>query len=338
MRLLKFTRYQEWWEYKLIPFLLVGYATVLYYNLEIENVGLHILKILLAVVFGAVYVSVINDYTDIYEDKLAGKRNSMAKLPEFSRLLIISLCIAIGLISCFFMFSDTLSLAFFILSYIVFTAYSVPPLRLKKRGFLGVLCDASGAHLFPAVLLACHLPFIVSISRNVLWTLSIGCWSLLYGIRGILVHQFNDRDNDIKSGTTTFAASLRPTDFKGTEKLILTFEFFGIAFIIYSLFNIWIALAIVFYLLLALGRHYILRYRSCIVILPKDKPSQLLLNDFYLVFLPVAILLTFTIHNEYGWIALLIHLLLFPRHILLVLKDFKIIIKQLIYNQSEIKN
>lgn len=336
MKFLKFTRYHEWWEYKLIPLLTVGYATVLFYNQNIEKAGIYILKVLLAVVFGAVYVSIINDLTDIKEDNLAGKKNRMANLSNVGRLALITLSLVIGLFFGYIIYPDTVSLTFFILSYVVFTAYSAPPLRFKKLGFLGVLCDASGAHLFPALLMAAQLPFADGIKRNTFWMISIACWALFYGIRGILVHQFHDRENDLKSKTTTYATSIEPSKFQNTEYLILWFEVLGTAFIIFNIFSLWVTLSALIYLVLALGRHFILKYETGLIIIPTDKPSQLLLNDFYLVFMPLAVLLSIALNNSYGWIFLIVHIMLFPQNIWIVIKDFVLILKQINYNRHKI--
>ncbi len=330
MKLVQFTRYSEWWEYKLIPLLSIAYATILFYGENIEKVGFQLIIILFAVIFGAIYVSIINDLTDIVEDLSVGKKNRMANISTFSKTFLIVASILIGIIFGYVIFPDKISLVFFVLSYLVFTAYSLPPVRLKKRGFWGVLCDASGAHLFPSLLIASNIAFVNNDERNLIWMLSIGFWALFYGLRGILFHQFYDRENDLKSGTTTFAAGITPSNFRYAELFIFTAEAIGIGFIILKIINIWIIIALMIYLILLLGRSYLLKYKICLIILEKDKPSQLLMNDFYMVFMPLSILFSIALNNRYGWVAILIHITLFPQHILIAIKDFFLIVKKVL--------
>ena len=77
-RALALSRAGEWWEYKLVPIFGIFYATALYLKLPILWLWPAALTLLLALVPGAVFVSLINDLTDKAEDAAAGKRNRMA--------------------------------------------------------------------------------------------------------------------------------------------------------------------------------------------------------------------------------------------------------------------
>jgi hypothetical protein len=82
-------------------------------------------------------------------------------------------------------------------------AYSVPPLRTKHRGWVGVICDAAAAHVYPAL-----LAFVV-ISHEQLRALSAALvatgiiWALMTGLRGILSHQLQSEDHDRRAGLVT---------------------------------------------------------------------------------------------------------------------------------------
>lgn len=84
--------------------------------------------------------------------------------------------------------------------------YSVPPFRFKERGILGVITDACQAHLVPTL-------FVVEVFKSLtlttpayapLFTLAVGIWALMLGLRGILVHQLWDRDQDVAARVRTF--------------------------------------------------------------------------------------------------------------------------------------
>ncbi|PWS29206.1 hypothetical protein DHW03_05120 [Pedobacter yonginense] len=323
MKLLKFTRYGEWWEYKLVPLLFVGYATSMLNNYSLETVGLRILFLLGAIVTGAIYVSVVNDVTDIKEDAIACKKNRMANLKPIWRGVILATCLVMGAVFGYFIYPDLISLTFYILAYVVFTLYSVPPIRLKKRGFFGPMCDAMGAHFFPSLLMTTNLFFWCKTELNMIWIFAIGTWSLFYGLRGILWHQYFDRENDILSNTKTFAVSIEPKRFKTWERFILIFEIAGLSAIIYYIFNIWIFLAILSYFTLVFIRRLAFKYKICIIICPVSAPYELIMNDFYLVFAPISLLLAQAVTKPYGWLIFCIHLLLFHQKIITILQDLR---------------
>lgn len=329
MRLLKFTRYSEWWEYKLVPLLSIGYATILLTDLPIEKAISRLLFLLLSITVGAIYVSVINDLTDIKEDALAGKTNRMTSLSPIVRSLILFFCLSAGFILGYLIYPDKLSLFFYIMAWIVFSLYSIPPFRLKKRGIWGVLCDAAGAHLFPTLLITTHMIHLKQAHTPGVWLCAVGIWSLFYGLRGILWHQFHDRDNDLKSGTTTFASGIIPEHFKKWEILIFLIELTAFSFILFFILNIWIALGIVFYTILTLIRKISFNYKVSLIITPPLLPHQLLMNDYYLVFFPLSLVFTLGLNFSSGWLILIAHIFLFPKKTWLVFNDFLSFLKKI---------
>jgi hypothetical protein len=328
MKLLEFTRSSEWWEYKLVPLLSVGYATLLLNHYPIAPAVFKLLFLLSAVIIGAVYVSVINDISDIKEDAIAGKNNRMAKMSSLWQIAIVGVCLIAGIINGYFIYPDRLSLFFYLMAWIVFSLYSLPPVRLKKRGIWGLLCDAMGAHLFPALFITSSLLEFTHADKNVIWYVAIGIWALFYGLRGILWHQFYDRENDIKSGTTTFASRIKPELFKTQEVLIFSIEILAFLGLLSFIFNVWIACSTGLYLLLLWIRKRYLNHSICLIITPGNSPHQLLMNDYYLVFFPLSLLFTLSLNHPYGWLVLCCHLLLFPRKTLLAIKDVLILLRK----------
>src|SRR5580765_6880550 len=95
---LKIIRSSEWWEYKLSPFLALGYATALFTSTPLYQLAPRLFLLLISIITGAIYVSVINDITDMEDDLAAGKNNRMAKIPPHLRWIIPSICVAIGIL------------------------------------------------------------------------------------------------------------------------------------------------------------------------------------------------------------------------------------------------
>ncbi len=152
------------------------------------------LSLLLAIVPAAIYASVINDVTDLAADLEAGKRNGVAGR---SRSMVATFA--------WLWRDDALLLSCYLATWLAFSLYSLPPFRFKERGAAGVLCDAAGEQLFPAlvaVFLACR-----GAQRAVsgAWVASVAVWALAYGLRGIVWHQLTDVDNDRAAGFRTFA-------------------------------------------------------------------------------------------------------------------------------------
>ena len=85
-------------------------------------------------------------------------------------------------------------------------AYSVPPIRLKERTWLGAVADGLAAHVYPAVLaLLAWGEWIQSPLASGL----IACviiWSAAAGLRGILTHQIHSVDADRRAGLVTLAS------------------------------------------------------------------------------------------------------------------------------------
>lgn len=323
MKIIKVFRHIEWWEYKLPPLLGVAYATLLFYNQNIFNKGVNILLALISLIAGAAYVSIINDIADIKDDAAAGKQNRMKKLPLFVKLLLPGICLITGFFFIIFLYwPDYLSCLFYFIPWMAFSMYSFKPIRLKNKGILGVLADASGAHIFTSLLMVSYMCFCTNQKVNTTWICLIGIWAACYGIRGILWHQFHDRENDIRAHIETFATKRNPKKFNNIEFLILSIEVSVLLCILFFLNNLLVYAGFVLYLFVVFVRYRKLHMTPVSIIAP-ERPHQILLLDFAQVFFPVSILLyaAFTQHN--GWIVLLIHLLLFPFKTLQVIKDLK---------------
>jgi 4-hydroxybenzoate polyprenyltransferase len=296
----------EWWEYKLAPILAAFYATALTLQVPVSSLWLSALTLLLALVPGAAYVSVINDLTDRDEDLAAGKPNRLLGRSRLYAATLVALTAGAGVVFCILWRNDALMLGVYLAAWLAFSLYSLPPFRFKARGILGVLCDAGGAHLFPtlvAVILACR-----GAGRpvSIAWLAAVGTWAFAIGLRGILWHQLTDRDNDRLAGVRTFA-QLHPPHVAARLGTYVVFplELAALAAMLWHLRSVWAVGFLVVYALFAATRTY--RFRLNPVIVAPKQRFLIVLNEYYDLFLPVAILL-----QSRDWIVLAIHLALFP--------------------------
>src|SRR5262249_18695269 len=74
----------------------------------------------------------------------------------------------------------------------------------KRRGILGVVADASGAHLFPTLVAALLAYRAGGKPLDWLWLATVAVWAFGCGLRGILWHQLYDLVLDQKAAVETF--------------------------------------------------------------------------------------------------------------------------------------
>ncbi|PWT74662.1 MAG: hypothetical protein C5B59_10695 [Bacteroidetes bacterium] len=317
----------EWWEYKLSPLLAIGYATSLSTTTPLFQVAPHLLLILVATAVGAMYVSVINDITDMEEDLAAGKNNRMAKIPVNKRWIIPACCAIIGILFLIFFFKDNLSRILYLLPWISFSLYSFAPVRLKKRGLWGTLADACGSHVFISLLIIASVDSFTGSPLDWTWFFAFGIWSLFYGLRGILCHQFTDRKHDLQINLGTFATRTDPKSFSTISMILFSIELFAFTFILFriSLFIVYFFLML--YFALVLIRHKKWGQRTVLVVAPDNLPYQILMVDYYQSFFPISILLYASLTQPNAWIVLLAHVILFNATIRKAAWDFLMMIK-----------
>lgn len=316
-------RAKDWWAPKIIPLLCIGYATIIKHEDNLIDYFLWLLFLIMAIAIGAIYVSIINDFTDLKYDIASKKENRLERFSSINRTLLLLASILLGLFFCYFFINDTLSLIFYLAAYLAFSLYSIPPFRFKNRGVLGVIADASGAHLFPSLFIASSLMHNMKIPIDPYWLLIIGVWSFTYGVRGILWHQFWDRENDLSINQKTFATEMQISSMKSIEIIITTIEIIVFILVIYSLGKLPF-IALLFYILILFGYRK-LKIKT-VLIISGNGYWQFFMSDYYQILLPISLIITCSIKNPLCLILLVFHVLFFPKTI----KSFiKIVFKML---------
>ena len=175
---------------------------------------------------------------------------------------------------------------------------------------LGVLADASGAHLFPtllAVVLACRqsdqpVPAI--------WLAAVGLWAFGNGLRGILWHQLTDVEHDRQAGVRTFAVRHAPRRVaQWGAFVVFPIEVAALAVMLWHLPSALPTVALGVYAVLVALR---LRRWDMRVVVVAPKPRFLIvLHEYYDAFLPIAVLLASAFRHPLDLVVLAVHLLLF---------------------------
>jgi len=318
--LLAVSRANEWWEYKLVPIFAAFYATGLMLRVPLWTLWPAAFSLVAALAAGAVYVSVINDITDRADDAAGGKTNRMAGRTKAQAALLVAVPVLVGLAFCYLWLGNPLLLAAYLGAWTAFSLYSLPPFRLKKRGFAGVIADASGAHLFPT-LVASLLVFAHSGKPlDLPWLAAAALWAAAYGLRGNLWHQLSDLEADRAAGIATFAQRRGQAASANLARYaIFPVEAAALAALLWQMRHPLPVLLLLFYFLLV-RRRMVWWEMKAVLITPRPR-YLILLQDYYDVFLPLAILAASALTYSADWAVVAIHLLVFPNRLREVARD-----------------
>jgi 4-hydroxybenzoate polyprenyltransferase len=312
LALTRTVRAGEWWEYKLSPLLATAYATAFLLNVSVVSLWLPLLLLLVAVAACAAYVSVINDLTDLRDDLASGKANRLADRSRVFAASALTCCLLPGVAVAFYWRGKPLLLSLYLASWVAFTLYSLPPLRLKGRGVLGLLADASGAHLFPSLLAVAVVYRWSGAAADAVWLASVAAWSLSYGLRGILWHQIGDLPNDEKIELGTFARRHKLAWLRGLGNFVIfPAELAALCLMLWHARSRAALALLCFYALFTLLRKRLWGVSPAVVV-PRPKP-HVVLQEYYEFFFPLAFLLSSSARHPLDALVVVPHLLLFPR-------------------------
>jgi 4-hydroxybenzoate polyprenyltransferase len=308
-RLASIARVQDWWSCKFSPVLATFYASACLIKSPVWPLLPRLLVLVLALVVGATYVSVINDWTDRDDDLAGGKINQLAAAPAVFPLLILTACLGIGLgMGIYFWQYSHVSSLLYLGAWVAFSCYSWPPIRLKKRGLPGVLADALGSHFFPQLLTVTLVSAWTGRALPPLWYGAVGAWALACGLRNILLHQLSDVEADEAAGTNTWVRMQGPRFIQRLGQLVI-FPVEVVAFGLLLLLSrqLWPVVLLLVYGALEAFKWRIWGSRPTIL----APHSRMLLTEYYEVFYPLGFVLALGLQHPIDGLLLGLHLLLF---------------------------
>jgi 4-hydroxybenzoate polyprenyltransferase len=295
--LARVVRAQDWWFYKIPPLLAAGYATALVFPSAPGHAMAALAAAIFAICMVATFGYVVNDLFDLEQDARSGRRNTMVRMRRGARaaLCVIPVALAFGALR--FVAASPAVFALLSVNLLLPALYSIPPIRLKERGLLGVLADAGAAHAVPTALMVVALTPHEQVSTSRWWAfLAATCgWALCSGLRGIIVHQVRDQVADAAAGIETFGGRLGPVRARAqTFAVIVPLE--GVALLAF----LWCVVPfapVVGLVTLAYGAFEIVKMRAGWH-LPLFEPAAagepyipLLNNEFYELWLPLGLAL-----------------------------------------------
>jgi hypothetical protein len=204
---MKYLRIDEWISSKVT--MMLGMTA---YFICVDKVSIHdasrilVRFFLFASAFLAVsYVS--NDFSDIEADKKAGKEKIIAKLPKPIIWLSLVLLTVICVLPVMLYVKNKMAAAVVLALTLFFgIAYSMPGIRFKEKGILGLVECSFAQRCMPMAVL--WLFFDADAGNILLWVLWFAL-SFINGLRYILIHQYIDSDNDRLSDVHTFVSDKR---------------------------------------------------------------------------------------------------------------------------------
>ena len=290
-------RVDNWWFSKVAPALALSYCSALVFHVTAWPAARSFLMIAFVGLCAGSYGHIINDVFDIEVDRKAGKRNHMAAFSPWRRFGFCALTLGLGFAPALFIPCSSISLLLLAVEFLLPTIYSIPPIRLKGRGALGLVCDSLGAHLVPCLYVISVFasqvvdPSLLHRGSSTAFVWFAAVWALCVGLIGILIHEFEDRENDLQSGIRTFATDTQFATVKTSLTLLYVVElsaFAGLTTVLFPVAPVIGVAGIVFVFLIALKlaahwQHYRHYERDATAI-----QWWQLSHSFYEAYLPLA--------------------------------------------------
>jgi 4-hydroxybenzoate polyprenyltransferase len=168
--------------------------------------------VVLAVCAAGNYGYALNDLFDVEEDARLGRSNRAAGMTRRRMWAVIAasaLCAEV----CATVVAGKAGALVTLLELCLPLVYSVPPMRIKERKWLGIAADGLAAHVYPAVLALMAVTHWTVRPVTAVLAIAVIVWAAAAGARGILSHQLNTAEQDRKAGLQTVVHDL------GNERL-----------------------------------------------------------------------------------------------------------------------
>jgi hypothetical protein len=309
-------RLKDWWNYIVPP--IIGFYLWGIYQAQLKFTPSLIQSIgfLLLTFSVASFGFFLNEWTDIKDDRSAGKKNRVAILPVSQRIVIfifIVFQIAAGYYMSVYSFHASL---LFILQLLLLVLYSCPPFRLKKNLYLAPLFDAlfSGTLFYLLAINVSYSTFFFLALHQKIALCMLSIWALTRGFRNIIIHFLADVEFDTVIAQKTIGTHY---DLSNTQNFlkwvllpveIISFSIF--AFVGRDLCGITLG---IFYLLFMI--YWLNREKYIIPYLVKRNTEKIQtniydVNLFHEVLLPVIICVFLIIRIDILYLIYLVFILL----------------------------
>jgi len=221
-------RVWEWWDK--IELVFAAALILLIFNKDFLHHFALLPLLAVYMAFAGSYGYSINSYADREQDRIAGKVDKLQYASNY--LIVIMICFfASGTIIIPLLSFDFRIAALGLITFFLTTFYSVRPLRLKERGFLGIITPALAQRTLPFLMFS----FLIVPSSILVWFLA--GWLTMAGVTVMFAHQLLDFNNDKNAKVNTWAQRVGFDWTKRTVKysLLLTMFYMMLPIAIFDL-------------------------------------------------------------------------------------------------------
>jgi len=314
--LFKLFRVKHWWNFIVPPVLSASYFVLIFSTVEFPAAIMFVSLCFLSIVGTAVFGFFLNDWTDIGSDRMSGKESRILQLAVLKRWAILLASLVLAFVPWIFLKAGYISILFFSFQLILLTLYSVPPIRLKRNVFFGILCDSlySGLTFILAILfLPQNSYFELKYPLILLFVFVLAFW--MRGLRNILRHQIVDFEHDKVAAIATFVSRFGITKTELIIKRILfplECLFNAILLLLFSFNFPYFYIAGVFFIF-----YFLYKFYDSV----KNKKSTFvyysIMNDYFEDLLPLMFLLYLSLNNPFYWFVLVFHCIIFQNKIII---------------------
>jgi hypothetical protein len=195
-----------WWNYKIPPMLAVAYYAIAASPAipPLRVAGPWFVPYLIAAASIAAFGHVYLDAFDLAEDRLLKKENLWAPLSNPSRAVLIALLLAGAILPWLFLPTGPVLFTLLGAELLMFVLYATPPVRLKERGFPGVVADSLYAHALPALWTWIPFAALAGTRSGPGFIGTLGGWAAMVGMRHLIQHQVSGSESDAAAGAATY--------------------------------------------------------------------------------------------------------------------------------------
>lgn len=312
----------KWWNCQ-VPLMCIAVYYQLIRSNPMPNLGKALITMglyLVTTIGIAGYGQLMNDLCDREQDRRTGAHNLMSgKNGKQIAIQFFGILMIAGL-PWLWLPSSPPIFALVGLELVLLTLYSVPPFRLKNRGVLGVLADASYAYSIPILVSTLVFGRIGNVPVPPVLFCVLFAWSFCEGLYSILNHQLQDEERDRMDNIKTFVTRFGwERAFRIMSRVLLPLEL--ICFLMLLVYMVGRAPLVPIGYVLFVAWMFYRRHNFAIWQTAQFRRmpeldrvffvNAILLFRFYIEWCPLLLLLTLVWHSPIYILWLFLHLYLF---------------------------
>lgn len=188
-------RYNSFWQ-NIVALFYIALTEQLFNLIFLAQVGFFVLFSTIMTGYGYL----INDLADVELDRCHGKSNVFLSMSKRKAVFIVLAFMVIGSLFALPFLNRPGFVPLWLLWILAATFYSMPPLRLKERGLIGLTATIAAQQTLPTALIFAAFGELVSWSALV-----FVLYSTARGVSSDVGHQMRDWSQDTSTDTGTFA-------------------------------------------------------------------------------------------------------------------------------------